>query len=220
MFQDWVIAVDSLDPTGEAHTISERLDYAVPVMLALPLEDSCHLPPEEGWMVLDYTGHWVPDPSIHLLGHHRRPSADGLTHPCPEEDSTDYTGRVLTTLETRSMAECVETCLDLGVCRVVTWVRGNICILRADTGHRLEITLNPGQELLVMCHNHTFYHRIVSIPISQDRLCPGRMESNKNPGCVSPRDGCYVDSYLPLKISAQQTIRYNLDNYIKCFKSI
>ena len=150
---DWVIAVDSLDPTGDTHTISERLDYAVPVMLALPLEDSCHLPPEEGWMVLENTGHWVPDPSIRMLGHHRRHYEEGLTHPCPEEDNTDYTGRVLTTLETRSMAECVETCLDLGVCRVVTRVRGSICILRADTGHRLEITLNPGQALLVMGHN-------------------------------------------------------------------
>ena len=33
--QDWVIAVDSLDTTWGAHTISERLDYAIPVMLAL-----------------------------------------------------------------------------------------------------------------------------------------------------------------------------------------
>ena len=112
--QDWVIAVDSLDTTWGAHTISERLDYAIPVMLALR---QTHLPPEEDWMVRDKTGHWVPDPSIRLIGHHRRPSEEGLTHPCPVEDNTDYTGRVLTTLETRSMAECVETCLDLGVCR-------------------------------------------------------------------------------------------------------
>ena len=58
------------------------------------------------------------------------------------------------------------------------------------------------------------------MPISQDRLCPRRMESNPNPGCVSPLDGFYGDGYLhlSLKISAQETKRYNLDNYIKCFK--
>ena len=127
--------------------MSERLDYAVPVMLALPQDDSCHLPPEEGWMVRDNTGHWTPDPTIRLIGHHRRPSEAGLTHPCPVEDNTDYTGRVLSSLETRSLGECVEACLALGVCRGVTWVRGSTCSLRADMEHRVEITLNTGQEI-------------------------------------------------------------------------
>ena len=77
--KDWLVAVDSLDTTLD-HTISERLEYAVPVMMAPPLGDPGHLPPEEGWMVLDHTGHWAPDPSIRLIGHHRRPSDDDLAH--------------------------------------------------------------------------------------------------------------------------------------------
>ena len=67
-----------------------------------------------------------------------------LTHPCPVEDNTDYTGRVLTSLVTRSLGQCVETCLALGVCRAVTRAGGNICSLRADTGTRVELTLNAG----------------------------------------------------------------------------
>ena len=80
--KDWLVAVDSLDTTLGDHTISERLEYAVPVMMAPPQHpgNPGHLPPEEGWMVLDHTGHWAPDPSIRLIGHHRRPSDDGLAH--------------------------------------------------------------------------------------------------------------------------------------------
>ena len=67
-----------------------------------------------------------------------------LTHPCPVEDNTDYNGPVLTSLVTRSLGQCVETCLALGMCRVVTRTGGNICNLRADMGHRVEVTLNTG----------------------------------------------------------------------------
>ncbi len=62
-----MIAVDSTSTSTilEVHSISERLDYAIPVMMAPSerLEDpDDNLPPEEGWMVLDPSGHWTPDP--------------------------------------------------------------------------------------------------------------------------------------------------------------
>ena len=57
--------MDSLGNIPEVHSLSERLDYVIPVMMAPSehLEDpDDNLPPEEGWMVLDHTGHWTPDP--------------------------------------------------------------------------------------------------------------------------------------------------------------
>ena len=60
-----MIVVDRLDNIPEVHSNSERLDYAIPVMMAPSeqLEDpDNHLPPEEGWLILDQTGHWTPEP--------------------------------------------------------------------------------------------------------------------------------------------------------------
>ena len=56
--------MDSLGNIPEVHSISERLDYAIPVLMAPPnhLEDPAdNLPPESGWMVLGKTGHWAHD---------------------------------------------------------------------------------------------------------------------------------------------------------------
>ena len=57
--------MDSLGNIPEVHSISDLLDYAIPVIMAPSehLEDpDHHLPPESGWMVLDHTGHWTHDP--------------------------------------------------------------------------------------------------------------------------------------------------------------
>ena len=137
---DWIVSVDSLS-TGELHT-AERLHYATPVMLS-PSQGNSALPPEKGWMFLSDAGHLTPDTFIRLVGHHRRPS-DGGDHPCPAEDNTDYTGPVLSSLETRDTGECVERCRALAVCRGVTRC-GDICSMRAAMEHRVETTLNTGQ---------------------------------------------------------------------------
>ena len=95
--------MDSLDNIPEVHSLSEKLDYAIPLIMAPSehLEDPDDLlPPEEGWLILDQTGHWT---GLDRTG----PDWTGLDRTGPDWTGLDRTGPDRTGLH-----QTVQTGLD------------------------------------------------------------------------------------------------------------